>query len=106
MNKWVGGLIDRIFAIIGALLFAQLPMFMLQYSQQVAGRAAELGLQINSLQRIAGLNDKTLPEYIQKFLGNSDPDFSHQGQLLQQMLDRFQYLSQSEASLTEASALS
>lgn len=102
---WIGGLLDRIFAAAGALLFAQLPMFMLQYTQQLAGRAAELNRQISSLKQISMMNGKSLNEYIHKFIATGDPDFVQQGELMQKMIQRFSYLSQAENDMSEASPL-
>ncbi len=105
LNKWVGGLIDRIFAVAGALLFAQLPMFILQYTQQLAGRAAELRLQLYSLDKIAKANGKTFQQYIQKFIDTNDPDFAQQGLLMENMGKRFTYLTNAEIDISSASAL-
>ncbi|MBA2728357.1 MAG: DUF2937 family protein [Parachlamydiaceae bacterium] len=105
MQRLLGGLLDRVLAVAGALLFALLPMFMLQYTQQLAGRAAELGLQLNSLQRIAQDSGKTLHQYILKFTSNNDPDFMQQGALMEKMSQRFSYLSQAEIDIANASPL-
>jgi hypothetical protein len=103
--KLFTALIDRIIAASGALLFAQMPMFIMQYNQQLAGRAAELRLQLDAIQRIAAESGKTLPEYISKFIASKDVDFSNQGHLINQMAERFKFLVHSEQNLSSASPL-
>lgn len=106
MKQWFVGLLDRLFALVGALLFAQLPMFILQYTQQLAGRASELSMQLNSLHRIAEMNGKSLEQYFQKFINASDPDFIQQGVLMQKLSQRFYFLSQAEIDISNASVFS
>jgi hypothetical protein len=101
--KVVTALLDRIFAAAGALLLAQMPMFMVQYSQQLAGRSGELGLQLDAIRRIASDSGKSLPQYIDKFVAAGDPDFTRQGELIHQMATRYQFLLDSETQLSEAS---
>jgi len=105
MGKWVKGLLDRLFAVSGALIFMQLPMFTLQYTQQLAGRSSELKLQLNAIKSIATLNGKTMPEYIQKFTSANDPDFFLQGGLMENMMQRYTYLSNAEGYISNASLL-
>lgn len=87
--KWLGALLDRICAALGALIFIQIPLFMQQYMQQLLGREAELKLQIESMRQSAVLSGKTLEQYIQKFVASSDPDFMRQGELMHSMMDRW-----------------
>lgn len=106
MLKWIGGFVDRSFAVIGALSFSQLPLFMHQYQQHLSGRVAELQLHVQSLKQAARVTGKTLPQYISKFLQSADTDFHNQGEVMNQMLQRYDYLSQGYQSLQTASIYS
>jgi|GEM_PF-1918355 len=92
-------LFTRIFILLGALLFSQLPLFISAYTQQLSGRVAELKLQRDALLRIAQQSGKTLDQYIYKFLNSTDPDFHGQGEWMQATLKRFQAFSESLNSL-------
>lgn len=102
MITWLISFFDRLFAFAGGLLFSQVPSFMLQYQQQLAGHVNELNLQISLLRQIADKSGKSLDEYIKKFIDNPDPDFSRQGEFLQEMVTRFINLSFSYNQIKEA----
>lgn len=104
MGTWLVDLLDRIFAAISALLFAQLPLFMQQYQQQLLGHVAELNIQVNAVSEVAAASGKTLPQYIHRFLVSGDSDFMQQGQLLHNMVERSLSLAQASQSLLHASA--
>lgn len=95
--------IDRCFAVGGAFLFCQLPLFMQQYTMVLSGHLAESRRDINLLQHAATSSNKTLQEYIQKFLGQQDMDFVHQGELMQALQNRYNELSYSYAAIQESS---
>lgn len=92
MLKWIGGVFDRLFAVVGALLFSQIPLFMQQYTQRLSGHAGELKIQVGSLIEAASFSSKTLEQLIAKFLSSGDMDFVRQGELMQQILIRFHNL--------------
>lgn len=102
MIAWIISFFDRLFAFTGALLFSQIPSFMLQYQQQLAGHVNELNLQISLLRQIADKSGKSLDEYIKKFIDHSDSDFSRQGEYLQELVTRYVDLSSSYVQLKEA----
>jgi Protein of unknown function (DUF2937) len=103
MFRWVGGILDRIFVVVGALLFSQAPLFMHQYRQQLAGHVAELQLQVEVMRNAALLSGKTLEQFVSKFLQSSDTDFSRQGQIMQGMVQRWHELSEGLHSLDNSS---
>jgi hypothetical protein len=90
----MSGLLDRIFVVAGAFLGSQIPAFLQQYMQRLAGHVEELNHQIAELQKIASYSGKSLDTYIQKFLASSDPDFFLQGEFMQTTVLRLQTLSQ------------
>ncbi len=101
--RWITGLLDRLFVVVGAFLGSQIPQFIQQYSQQLAGHVEELNYLLEQLHQVASYSNKTLEQYINKFLNNSDPDFLHQGEFMQTMLSRWQDLSIALQSLLESS---
>ncbi len=86
--RWIDKMIDRIFVVLGALILMQMPLFMLQYHLSLQGHIKELEYQIDKMKDIADSRGKTLQEWIQKFIVSSDPDFSQQGKLMQEMITR------------------
>lgn len=106
MVKWLYEFLGKACAVVGAAIGVQMPMFMQQYTQQLAGRAAELQLHIDSVSKSAGLNGRSLTQYIQKFLESTDNDFAAQGHLLKGMVERFYALSDALLSFQSASVLS
>jgi hypothetical protein len=106
MFKWMGGLIDRIFAVIGAVIFLQAPAFIQQYAQRLAGHVSELRLQVDMMRQAALMSDKSLEQFIQKFTSSGDVDFARQGELMQNMLTRYQDLQSSANALQHASVFS
>lgn len=88
MFSWINALIDRGFAVAGALLFLQIPLFMQDYTLQLSGREAELRYQVNAMQQVASQTGKTIHEYIQKFLQSGDQDFTNQGVIMQDIVNR------------------
>jgi hypothetical protein len=106
MHKWIGGIIDRLGVVSGALLFSQIPQFIQQYSQRLAGHVAELKIQATTLAEAAQFSGKTIDQLISKFLTSGDLDFVHQGELMQQAMVRFHYLSTALSNLYTSTALS
>lgn len=103
MFKVLDGLIDRIFAALGALVFAQVPSFFNAYNQRLGGHLSELQLQIASMQKAAQISGKGLQEYIQKFVAYNDVDVASQGGIMNGMLERFSQLTDAHQSLIHAS---
>ncbi len=104
--NWILNMLDRIFAVAGAVLFSQVPIFMQKYGQQLAGHAQELKLQLDLMTQTALRSGKTLDQYIQKFVQYSDTDINSQGKLMHNMVERYQTLSEASLALNSASTLS
>lgn len=103
MLKWLDGLMDRIFAVIGAVILAQAPLFMQQYVHQLIGREAELRLQVDAIKHAANLSGKTLEELTRKFIENSDIDIARQGEVMLSMVTRWHNLSDALTAMQESS---
>jgi hypothetical protein len=99
MLKWLNGLIDRIFVVAGAVLFSQAPHFLQHYTQRLGGHVAELRLQIEALRLAAEKSGKSVHEYVQKFLSQTDLDFTYQGEVMRSMFTRYTDLDQAYFSL-------
>lgn len=98
--RFIGGVLERVVVVVSALSFAQIPLFIQHYEQQLVGRIAELKMQVDAIQVIA--KDRSLHEYIFKFTSNSDPDFVQQGNLLFEMVNRYDSLQTAYANLQNA----
>lgn len=103
MLKWLGGLTDRVFAVVGAIIFAQAPLFMQQYTQQLIGREAELRLQVDAMRHAASLSGKTLEQLTQKFMANPDIDVVRQGEVMLSIVGRWHHLSDALTAMQESS---
>ncbi len=104
MLQWIVNTLDRICAVFGALVFSQAPMFMQQYTQQLGGHVAELRLQVEAMTQAAHQSGKSLELFIQKFTSNSDVDFMRQGEIMENMNERYHALSETYISLSQSSA--
>ncbi len=92
--RLLSSILDRLFVIAGALIGAQIPLFILQYGQRLAGHVDELNRLLNNLRELANQSHKTLEQYIAKFLANSDSDFAGQGKFMLDVVGRFENLNQ------------
>lgn len=96
-------LIDRLCVIAGAFMGSQIPEFMQQYTQRLAGHVDELQRLLNQMIQMAAYSNKTLEQYIYKFTSNSDPDFVHQGEFIQGIFSRWEELNRALLHLTQSS---
>lgn len=99
---WFGHFIERLVGIGGALIFSQFPLFILQYTHQMAGHVAELQKQLAAMTRVAMQGGKTLESFIQKFVQSQDVDFHAQGLLMQEMVERFSKLKSGLSTLQQS----
>lgn len=97
--------LDRLFVVISALSFLQLPLFIHVYENQLGGRVAELQWQVQHMQLSAEQSGKSLDLYIQKFALHSDADFSSQGKMMQTIQHRHAKFSKALSSLQQANWL-
>lgn len=94
MFKWIERFLDRALVIFGAVLFMQLPLFMTQYQHQLTGHVNELRYQVGLVSKAALATEKTLDQFVQKFLASGDLDFMKQGEIISSMIVRWEKLSQ------------
>ena len=86
-------------------LFAQIPVFVDQYLMRLEGHLAESYLQINAYTKAALAGNKTLDQYIAKFLEQADADFLAQGRVMRAAVDRNAFLASSCEALQAANPL-
>jgi hypothetical protein len=96
--KWV----TRLFIVFFILLFSQLPVFVDQYEIRLQGHLAESMRQIEAFQTAAAAGGKTLDQYIEKFLEQPDADFTAQGKLMKEAVDRNRLLARATEALRTA----
>lgn len=85
---------DRIFVVLGALIFSQVPLYMHSYSLQLQGHVAELQIHLDTLQDIAFQTGKSLEQYVQKFILSPDADFRLQGEAMNRTIERSHSMSE------------
>ncbi|MFI0434557.1 MAG: DUF2937 family protein [Parachlamydiaceae bacterium] len=98
----IGNLFDRLFVVAGACIGSQIPQFMHQYIERLAGHVDALKKLINQLDQIAAGSNKHLDQYIQKFKESIDIDFNRQGDFLQGIVDRWQELNKTLEQMTQS----
>lgn len=101
--RLIGGLLDRLFIVLGAFFGSQVPAFMHQYTQRLAGHVEELDHLLSEIRRTTVLSGKPMEVYIDKFLTSNDPDFVMQGEFMQMMYMRWQHLTRVLHDLVESS---
>lgn len=106
MFRWIGRWIDRIFAVLGAILLSQAPLYIHQYTQQLTGHAIELSWQYQAMQQAAQKSDKSLPAYIDKFTSSSDADVARQGAIMNETIERYNHFEEALTQLSQATPLS
>jgi len=104
-KEWTAKFVDRLFVVLGALLFVQFPLFVTQYLQRLGGHVAELKYQVAKMGQAAAASNLKLASYIEKFVQSGDTEVARQGELMQGMADRLEALSSALHSLEGASSL-
>lgn len=99
-----GKIIDRLCIVAGAFLGSQIPQFMQQYTQRLAGHVAELHHLLEQLRKTASNSQKSLDQYVQKFVSSPDADFASQGAFMQGILQRWDELNQALVQLSQSPA--
>ena len=93
------------FVLACAALFAQAPVFVDQYLMRLEGHLAESHLQIDAYARAAADGNKSLDQYIQKFLEQWDADFLAQGRIMRSAVNRNAFLTSACEALRSANPL-
>lgn len=98
-------LLDRIVSAIGAVVFMQIPAFLVQYQQRLGGHVDELALLIKKYNIAALDNSRTIEEYIGLHLQSNVKEFVSTGKIMSGNMERFTDLSAALKSLTESKGI-
>ena len=95
-------LLDRAVSAAGAIVFMQIPAFLVQYQQRLGGHVDELAYIIKKYKSAAADNGRTVDEYIGLHLQSTVKEFVSTGKLMTENMDRFTDISAALKSLTES----
>lgn len=95
-----------IFLLAGLLAGSQLPEFVQQYSQRLAGQRDILQKLVENISKFAAHSDRSLEAYIQKFLESSDPDFQRQGEWMAALELQLRAVTDTITKLNDSTSLS
>ncbi len=88
IRRMIKLILDHSFSFITALTLCQLPQFMTQYQDALAGAHFEAEKSVVAIRERAERNGKTLDEFIGKHLINPDTDFKASGELMRAEVER------------------
>lgn len=103
--SFLESLLDRIVSVTGAIIFAQMPAFIVQYQQRLGGHVDELKHLIDKYRAYAASNNRTLEEYINIHVQSSVKEFASTGQLMTENLTRFNELGKALKELADSTGL-
>ncbi len=83
---------ERIVIFGMALLLSQLPLFVEQYDIRLQAHISEAKRTVLQLEEVAKGRNKSLDEYIGKFISSSDQDIEAQGTFMRNLVDRYHQL--------------
>jgi hypothetical protein len=92
-GRFCESILDRVVCAAGALVFIQIPSFIVQYQQRLGGHVDELSLLIRRYKAAAADNSRTLTEYIGLHLQSDVKEFVSTGKIMAGNLERFTDLS-------------
>lgn len=98
-------LIDRILAAAGALIFMQIPSFMIQYVQRLGGHVDELNEIVKKYKAAAAENSRPLEEYIQLHIQSGVKEFASTGRIMSENIERLANLKESYELLSSSSGI-
>ncbi len=104
--RLMGALLDRLISALFAVLFAQIPQFMLLYITRLDARVNELALIVEQYGNIARETGRTLELYIRHLQNSSDQAVSKTGDLMYKNMDRLDDLRSALFELQSASPAS
>lgn len=99
-------MIDRLLAVLGALVFMQAPQYIQDYVHVLYGHLSELNWQLDQIRTMTAKSGKTVAELAIKFLKSNDHDIVFQGELIDKLLKREEAFTSALRALREASPFS
>ncbi len=104
--RLLNGLLDRSFALAGALLLAQFPQFYSQYLQRLGGHLEEMRRTVAAYEEAAAAAGLSLERYVEEHLISDSEVFTSSGQIIASLVERLAKLEQSCEALLQASPFS
>ena len=101
----VGGIVDRLLCVAGAVLFSQRPEFIQQYLQRLEGHLDEARLQLDRLKETASQSGATVGELAANAAASPDPLMQRLGILVRETAGRVDQLAADDDALRHASLL-
>jgi len=106
MFTLINNVIDRCFFTLTFILGVQLPEFMQQYQQRLAGQLAEASAQLNQFENIAQQHfDGSLITMITHYKDNTDASIISTGELIERLSVRVEYLASHLTQITQTDYL-
>jgi len=105
LSGFFESLLDRAVSAAGAVVFMQIPAFLVQYKQRLGGHVDELALLIRKYKAAAADNSRTIDEYIGLHLQSDVKEFVSTGKIMSENLERFTDLSAALKSLSESKGI-
>ncbi len=100
--KFLDGIMDRIFSVIGAVSLSQFPQFYGQYMQRLGCHLDEARRTLDQYRQAAEELNLTLEEYIRAHLDSGSDVFESSGEVMQSLVERVQTLEQAYLALQDA----
>lgn len=104
LRTWLDGLVDRVLAVAGAVLFSQAPEFFQQYLQRLGGHLDEARRTLAQFEHTASEAGLTLDKFINQTATNYDSAVARLAQVMSDALARVQHLDTAFTALRDASA--
>lgn len=96
---------DRAVAAAGAVIFMQIPAFIVQYIQRLGGHVDELKILIGKYRAAAADNGRTLEEYVQLHIQSGVKEFAASGRLISENIERLNFLSDAHQQISAATGI-
>lgn len=107
MLTLINNIIDRCFFTVTFILGLQLPEFMQQYQQRLAGHLDEARSQLSQFETIAQQHfEGSLATLIARYKGNNEASIVSTGELIERLFVRVEYLTQHLAQIVQSDYLS
>lgn len=101
MLSFINNLVDRCFFTFSFIIGVQLPNFLQQYKQRLAGHLDEATIQLQEFKNIADQHfDGSLVTMIHRYKNNTESSIVSTGELIEQLTLRVEYLSAHLAQIT------
>ncbi len=103
--QFIEAVADRAIAAAGAVIFMQIPAFIVQYLQRLGGHVDELKILIDKYKAAAAESGRLLPEYVQLHIQSGVKEFASTGRIMSENIDRFNFLNDSYRQISDAAGI-